>query len=644
MCGICGLFGAADYVDAKRIRRMTSALAHRGPDQEAFYYSPNLAIGFRRLSIVALTDGRQPITNESKNVHIIFNGEIYNYRELRRELEEKGHVLRHQGDGEVLPHLYEEYGLTFPAKLRGTFAIAIWDERRRRLMLVRDRLGVKPLYVRHGEELKGVAFASEIKALLPGEEPPALDVQALDNYLSYRYVPAPFTIFKGIYKLPPGSALIISLPNQRVQLRSHYYWQPPEGQAALSFGEAAQTVRESLTEALKIRWPEEVPAGYFFSGGLDSAGLVALHNVLHPEPVRTYAIGFEQPKHTRDFRYYSELDQARYAAGLLKTRHRECRVSLTDVQQNLTGILTALDEPIADPTAIPLYFLAEFAAAQGEKVVLSGEGADELFGGYTTYLEPANYRRYQNLPGWLRTLAARVFPRQTERFSLTLKDRYFGVGGLLRPHQKQELYSLSMRAALNSESDYFPARFFLDSERFGEEERMLRFDLMSWLPENTLMKSDKMTMQHGLEIRLPYLDHLLVELGVSLPLAYKVQPKISKAVLRKALEQDLLKEIAQRPKNGFPVPITAWLTEELRREMQNVLLDPKSKIREYILPQKLEALFGQKVTSRLARLIWALYTLEIYLTFTLHSLEEPLMSVDRRVQVQEHRRFRLGTI
>jgi len=399
----------------------------------------------------------------------------------------------------------------FPSKLRGTFAIALWDERLKRLLLVRDRLGVKPLYVRYSRE--GLGFASELRALLIGEAKPDINIQALDQYLSYRYVPAPNTIFKGIHKVSPGTTLVATFKKGELHVRTKSYWRISDRKEELSFAEASERVRTSLKEALQIRWPDEVPAAYYFSGGLDSAGLVGMHQDLYGVPARTYAVGFEQPRHTRDFRYYSELDQARNAAKAMKTEHYERTIPFGEVQQGLGKIITNLDEPIADPTAIPLYFLSEYAASQGEKVVFSGEGADELFGGYSTYLELSNYRRYHQFPTWIRRVAEHMFPQRTERFSLPLQERYLGVGGLMRTAQRHSMYSVGMRAALKRTKPAFREQRILENEELSEEERMLQFDMSSWLPENTLMKSDKMTMQHSMAMRFPYLDHELVELG-----------------------------------------------------------------------------------------------------------------------------------
>lgn len=613
MCGICGLLGSNGCVEVQRLQDMTESLRHRGPDEESYYFGTHVGFGFRRLAIVDREHGHQPFQSENGHIKVIFNGEIYNYRELKERLQSQGHRFEHGSDGEVIAHLYEEEGFMFPTKLRGTFAIALWDERKRRLMLIRDRLGVKPLYLRLSGEHQGLAFASELRALLLGQEHPELDRQALDDYLSYRYVPAPYTIFQGIWKVEPGTALLFQVNRHRIEGHSVRYWRLPEEQMHLSFGAATRQVAESLEEAWQIRWPKEVPAGYFFSGGLDSAGLVALHQASGQGPARTYALGFEQPQKTQDYRYYSELEQARQTARVLHTRHFERIVTRTEVEAQLPRILAAMDEPIADPTALPLYFLSEFAAASGEKVVFSGEGADEVFGGYSVYWEPRAHRRFQSLPGWTRSLARSIFPEQTRRFSLALSERYFGVGGLLRPEQKNELYLPGAIPLRSRESRHFFGYDELQAECRLEEERMLRFDLMSWLPENTLMKSDKMSMAHSIEMRLPYLDHQLVELGVALPVAYKVERAQMKRVLRDALQNYLPAELRRRPKNGFPVPITAWLNSEWRANVQEVILDPGARIGDYLRREGLQAWLKGTFSSRSARLAWALFTLETYL-------------------------------
>lgn len=610
MCGISGLFGQENFVNLDRLKRMTQWMIHRGPDEEAIFLSPPLALGFTRLAIVDIKGGHQPIKNEEQSICSIFNGEIYNYRELRSVLIQKGHDLSQQGDGEVIPHLYEEFGLSFASKLRGTFAIALWDQRSSKLMLVRDRLGVKPLYYRLTRE--GLAFASEVRALLIGEDKPSINTSALDQYLSYRFVPEPNTIFEGIYKLAPGTILSANLENGKTVINTVSYWQLPKTKAEVSFKDAVESVRETLKESLLIRWPMEVPAAYFFSGGLDSSALVAMHQAHLKEQARTYTVGFEKPKATGDYRYYSELLQAREAAKYLKTNHFEQVVSLNEVKGSLAKILLGMDEPIADPTAVPLYFLSQFAAANGEKVVFSGEGADELFGGYTTYYEPANYRRFNQLPLFTRTLAERLFHDKVKRFSRPLKERYLGVGGLLRPDQKQWLYSLRMNTLINENKGY-PEQRFLEDESLSEEDRMLQFDLSTWLPEDVLMKSDKMTMYHSLEMRLPFLDHQLVELVHALPFGYKINRHSSKRILREAFSCYLPRKIINRPKNGFPVPITAWLTQELTDDIKGVLLDPGLRISEFILPSKIEEIVKTEISHRSARLIWALYTLEIYL-------------------------------
>jgi asparagine synthase (glutamine-hydrolysing) len=610
MCGISGLLGEGKFINIERLTAMTQVMGHRGPDESSCFVSPTLAFGFNRLAIVDVIGGHQPLKNENQSICSIYNGEIYNYRQLREELIQKGHRLTQKSDGEIIPHLYEEVGLRFPEKLRGTFAIALWDQNLSQLMLVRDRLGVKPLYYRFTRE--GFAFASEVRALLIGDTKPQINAGALDQYLSYRYVPAPYTIFDGIYKLLPGTILCAKLNSGEIQIKTETYWQLPERNLDLSFKEAVNQVQKTLKESLLIRWPTEVPAGYFFSGGLDSSALIAMHQAYLKEPVRTYAVGFEKPQATHDYRYYSELTQARDAARFLRTNHFEQVISLNEVKGSLQLILSGMDEPIADPTAIPLYFLSQFASANGEKVGFSGEGADELFGGYNTYFEPANYRRFNELPEFAKKLLKHLFPKETKRFSRPLIERYLSVGGLLRNDQKQQLYALKMLHLLRH-SPVCPARSILEDERYSEEDRMLKFDLCSWLPEDALMKSDKMTMSHSLEMRLPFLDHQLVELVHALPFSYKIHRKISKWILRRAMSSYLPGQFVNRPKNGFPVPITAWLTQELTSDIQSVLLDPGLMIGDYILANKIETLVNSNIDQRSARLIWALYTLEIYL-------------------------------
>lgn len=612
MCGICGLFGLGDFIDKQRLALMTSSLAHRGPDEVSTFLSEEIGLGFRRLAIVDRTAGHQPFVNETGKVKVIFNGEIYNYKDLSQMLRQKGHRLTQGGDGEVIAHLYEEYGIDFPKYLRGSFAIALWDQSKHRLFLTRDHIGVKPLYIRVNDENTGLAFASELKTLLVGTNRPLIDLIALDQFISYRYVPAPRTIFKQIIKVLPGTIVICKLKANDIVKFSYTFWNLPPVSNSLSFAQSAEKVAAALFDACQIRWPGEVSAGYFLSGGLDSTALVALHNLQQKETARTYSVGFEQPLSCNDYRYFSELSLARQTAQTLCTNHFERKISLSEVEQRLDNILRGMDEPIADPTAIPLYFLAEFAAANGEKVMFSGEGADELFGGYTTYFEPENYRRFNNLPRLLKSVAKQVFPDQAARFARPLSERYFGVGGLLRNDQKTLLYANDLNHELMNMPRYFPALRTLREVEMDEEERMLRFDLTSWLPENTLMKSDKLTMLHGIEVRLPYIDNQLVELGASMPYAYKLRGNDTKAVLRHAVKQYLPATITRRPKNGFPVPIAAWVNNELVTKVKEVLITG-SQLSPFIKKEYIEGLSWGKMASREVRLVWALFTLEKFL-------------------------------
>lgn len=611
MCGICGQWCVEGGTEGS-LQSMTRALSHRGPDEEGYYEEGSLGLGFRRLAIVESFGGHQPFSNENGQIRVVFNGEIYNHRDLKRDLSNRDHILNQHSDGDVLAHLYEEWGFTLGNHLRGAFAVAIWDQRKRRLTLIRDRLGIKPLYYWLSPDGKVLKFASETKALLSGGVQPKLDPLSLDLYLSNRYVPAPYTILQGICKVEPGTCLIIEEEKQRLVCRSLVYWRLPEEQYPVNRDAASEEIRHRLWESWRIRWPEEVQAGYFYSGGLDSSGLVAMHQATGLEQARTYAVGFEQPRMTRDNRFYSELDQAKTAAKILGTQHQERLVGRTEVEQRLPEIIRALDEPIADPTAIPLYFLAETAAAAGEKVIFSGEGADELFGGYSVYWEPSNRRFYQALPTWIKACGARLLPRVDRHYQRSLIERYAGVGGLLNRAEKNSLYSLEMQQLLLTDVRQYFGREELTNTWRAEEESMLRFDLRSWLPENTLMKSDKISMAHSLELRVPYLDHRLVEYAAVLETRLKVRPGRTKELLRRALQAYLPRELCRQPKNGFPVPLTAWLIGEWQDRVQETVFDTGGITATVLNLSKLEIFLRQTNPQRAARLLWALYSLELF--------------------------------
>lgn len=613
MCGICGQWHIEAEAERTQelLEKMTTTMSHRGPDEEGYYEQDGVRLGFRRLAIVDGSRGHQPFSNENGVIQILFNGEIYNHKELKNELSKRGHLLNQGSDGDVLAHLYEEWGFTLAKHLRGVFAVAVWDVRRRRLLLFRDRLGVKPLYYWLSPDQRELRFASEIKALLRGGVQPVLDPLSLDLYLSNRYVPAPFTIFQGIRKVEPGTCVMVQEKEHRLVCQSLVYWEMPEEQYVVDKDIAIEEIRHHLWESWRIRWPEEVRAGYFFSGGLDSSGLVAMHQAAGLEQARTYAVGFEQPQLTKDFRFYSELDQAKAVAKILGTKHHERIVGRAEVEQRLPEIIQALDEPIADPTAIPLYFLAETATAAGEKVMFSGEGADELFGGYSVYWEPFNRRLYQTTPAWLRAGAAKLMPRLDRHYQRNLSERYAGVGGLLNAMEKNSLYRTDIQQRLSQVRPYFGCEELTNTRR-AEEESMLRFDMRSWLPENTLMKSDKITMAHSLEIRVPYLDHHLVEYTMGLDTGLKIKRGRTKELLRQAMHAYLPPQMCRQAKNGFPVPLTAWIAGEWQHRVREIVFDTGNLTTGVFNLSMLETFLKQTNSQRAARLLWALYSLELY--------------------------------
>ncbi|MBI4465239.1 MAG: asparagine synthase (glutamine-hydrolyzing), partial [Acidobacteria bacterium] len=444
MCGICGIvnFDPSLPVDKKLLERMTGVLAHRGPDDQGFFVEANVGLGHRRLSIIDLGGGRQPIFNEDRSAVIVFNGEIYNYADLTAELVKRGHSFRTRSDTETILHSYDELGDRCVDWLRGMFAFAVWDRRQRRLLLARDRLGVKPLYFYRGETF--FAFASEIKALLEVPSVPRqLDMEALDIYLSLRYVPGPRTMFKNIYKLQPGHLLVLD----QNRIRIHKYWDIPSGPPQQrSIQEVLPEFQQLLEESVRLRLVAEVPLGVFLSGGLDSSAILAvMSKVIGGERIKTFSVGYvaEDAEEEKS----NEFEYARMAARKFGAEHHEFRVSATDFRDAIPDLVWHLDEPLADPSCIPLYFISKLARKH-ITVVLSGEGADEILAGYYIYrkmLMLENLRRSVGPLGtWLASAAATLYPRESGSYylrmaGLPLEKRYRGVSRAFLPEAKRHL-------------------------------------------------------------------------------------------------------------------------------------------------------------------------------------------------------------
>jgi asparagine synthase (glutamine-hydrolysing) len=580
MCGIVGVlhFGASPRDERGDVIRMRDAMAHRGPDDEGLFQTRDrrVTFGHRRLSIVDLSaDARQPMSNEDGTVWLTFNGEIYNFRELRRELEDRGHRFHSGTDAEVIVHLYEDAGLDAVPRLDGMFAFGLWDETRRRLVLVRDRLGKKPLYytVVNGRLL----FASEIKALLRHPDVHRdLDLQALDLYLTFSNVPAPLTMFAGIRKLPPAHLLTC---DDHGEVAVRRYWSPLDVHwpGHVDEREAVERVRALVQSAVSKRLMSDVPVGCFLSGGLDSSTTVALMSQLMSEPLRTFSVGFEGFGPAERFH---DLPHARRVATHFGCDHTEVMVTAADCQQYLPELVREQDEPLGDPACVPMHFGAVAAHKAGIRVVLVGEGSDELFGGYrdmVTILTRSlpRWNRVRRLPRSLRAglhQASRLLAAPAGRIDVLRRAAqddplYWGLDVVFWDSEKDTLLRPEARAPMGAGAAPLVRRMYDElHERHPAADalqQMSYVELSNRLPELLLMRVDKICMARSLEARAPFLDYRLVEYALSLPRSLKIAGRRTKHVLKEAVKPFVPAEIVDRPKQGFSVPLPRWLAHEL---------------------------------------------------------------------------------
>lgn len=589
MCGICGILATSPSFDASEptVVAMRDTMIHRGPDDagaEAWAgHRGRVALGHRRLSIVDLSPaGRNPMCNEAGDVWITFNGEIYNHRALRRELEAKGHQYRSGTDTETIVHLYEEEGPRCVERLQGMFAIAIWDARAGELFLARDRLGVKPLYF--ATPPGGFVFGSEIKALLAHPAvSPDLDVDAFHHYLTFVCTPAPLTMFKGISKLAPAQRMTIRADGSA---KTDTYWTPMSAPATaqvaqMNEDEMKQRLLELLRESIAKRMMADVPFGVFLSGGVDSSTNVALMSELMSEPVRTFSIAFREQER------YNELQYAREIARRYSTDHHEILIDWPDLESFLPEMIFHQDEPIADWVCVPLHYVAKLARDNGTIVCQVGEGSDELFHGYDTYLSAARFRRlfwepFQHLPPPVRRATARSATGLARRVGrgemhvLPIAEAAAGRlsfwGGAICYQGAIKERVLSHRGAPAPDSYEIVSRLWQDAERErpGADllAKMTYLELKQRLAELLLMRVDKMTMATSVEARVPFLDHELVEFALALPPEMKVRGKTGKYLLKKAVAGILPEHIIYRPKQGFGAPVAEWFKGELGRRAE----------------------------------------------------------------------------
>jgi asparagine synthase (glutamine-hydrolysing) len=581
MCGIAGLCRLAGErePDCVALEAMTAVLAHRGPDAQGTYAAGPIALGHRRLSIIDLQTGDQPLSNEDDTVWTVFNGEIYNHIELRRELEATGHVFKTASDTEVIVHQYEEDGAACVDRLRGMFSFAVWDERRRELMLARDRFGKKPFFIaQRGDDF---AFASEMKSLLELQwVDRSWDAAALRAFLLLGYVPGTRTVYRGVRKLAAGTVETwrLGTTDSPASCSAHTYWRPSlqPRLPAPSFGEAKERLLELLVESVRLRLRSDVPLGAFLSGGVDSTAVVALMRLCGAADIRSFSVGFEQD---RD----SELPYAEQAARAYETDHHSHVVTSADARL-LADLLRGFDEPFADDSAIPTYFVSALAR-QHVKVALSGDGGDELFAGYTHYPQVRRLARFDRVPDGLREALSRagvaLVPRSA-RGGRFVRD--LGVG----PERR------TMELALNPEFDLSPAlcpefREFLETSAGDDDWRSLYVaessvagmqlvDQRTYLVDDILVKVDRCSMATSLEARVPLLDHVLAEYVNGLPTSYKLAGSVSKKVFRETMRPFLPESTLTRPKRGFGMPLRSWLRGPLRHFAEEALLDPASRL------------------------------------------------------------------
>jgi len=622
MCGIAGLvyFDQKKRADSTILQRMCDAMVHRGPDDEGFFIDQSVGLGHRRLSIIDLEGGHQPMFNEDGSLVIVFNGEIYNYRELRDHLLERGHTFKTRSDTEVILHAYEEFGDLCVEKLRGMFAFALWDRNRKRLFLSRDRVGIKPLYYLLTD--KNLLFASEIKAILQCEDVERrMDLSALDAFLSLRYVPGPKTMFQGIYKLNPGHTLICE--NGKIQIKK--YWDLYfENNRIATEKELGRVLEEMLDEVCRIHLMSEVPYGVFLSGGLDSGSLVAQISGCAGGRLKTFSVGYEGYAE-------NEFDAAQTISKKFGTEHYPLLLSAQDFSDLLPKLVWHLDEPVADPTCIPLYFLSRFAKPHAT-VIHSGEGADEIFAGYSIYKKNEWMGGLQSIPGFttMARLSKTILPlSRYPKFShylnlsgLPLSRRYLGVSSIFSNGLKQQLLKESCceGAEYSGYLDDTFGHYYKTVKDQASLNRMLFIDLKTWLPDDLLVKADKMTMAASIEQRVPYLDHKLIEFAAGLPPDLKLKRNETKYLFKKVMEPHLPREIIYQTKKGFPVPIADWFRNGLSGFIREALLEPQSRISEYLHLDVINQILKthQDGKQDMSNEIFGLLTLEFWMRMFVH--------------------------
>jgi len=619
MCGICGKL---NFDESKRIvpevlKSMADAIKHRGPDDEGYYYCGPLGLGFRRLAIIDLHTGHQPISNETGTTWIVFNGEIYNYRELRNELIGRGHRFNTNTDTEVIVHLYEEYGDTCAKHLRGMFAFAIWDELSRKLLLCRDRVGIKPLYYLHTSS--GIVFGSEIKAILADPEViTAIQPEIVDRFLAVRYLPGEDTMFEGVKKLQPGTYMSI----QHGITVTKQYWDLHFSCEPRSMQSAQDELLSLLEESVDLHMISDVPVGVLLSGGLDSTALLGLAANKSRHKLNTFTIGFGYAA------FEDERPYARQAAERYGTDHHEMTIGAKEFADFLPTYVRHMEEPVCEPPAVALYYVTKLAK-NFVKVLISGEGGDEAFAGYPNYRSIVWLERIKRLGVSFQQVlgsASEVFTKLSSDHRLSRCAAYFRYSfddyyysrtydpcGIFNS-VADEFYSNEFRGTVNRRRSLDPARRYLLASRGANVlNRMLYVDTKTWLPDDLLIKADKMSMANSVELRVPLLDHRLLEFAARLPTACKVHGFQTKHIVKRALKQRIPREILGRRKAGFPIPYDSWLRIELRDWLNEILLDRTTIARGYFRKAAIEGLLSENSRSgSYSKELFSLAVLELW--------------------------------
>jgi asparagine synthase (glutamine-hydrolysing) len=621
MCGICGKleFHPEAKIAPHLLKQMADAIVHRGPDDEGYYVKGQIGLGFRRLSIIDLSGGHQPLANENDTIWIIFNGEIYNYQELRAELISKGHIFRTKSDTEVIVHLFEEYGRDCVKKLRGMFAFAIWDSVQKSLLLARDRVGIKPLYYYLSENF--LSFGSEMKAILVD---PAvrreIDPAMIDRFLTYYYVPGSQTLLRNFFKLDPGHWLVVQ--NGKIEINSYWDLDFPHLDNHELSGELEQQLVALLDESVQLHMISDVPVGILLSGGVDSTAMLSFASQKTDKPISSYTIGFSYPG------VVDERPFARLAAERFGSKLYEISITAGEFASFLPEYVRYMEEPVCEPAAVVLYYVSKLAS-QYVKVLISGEGGDEAFAGYHNYLYLFWLETMKKALGPLRGPVgqgmelvgrisnSRVLKKYAPLMSSNFDDAY--LSRTSSPYQyfnriPSSVYTDEMSHRVNKVLSASVTRDFI-SRKSGDGvlEKMLYVDTKTWLPDDLLIKADRMTMANSVELRVPFLDHKVLEFAARLPRNQKVRDWGMKYLLKKALAKHVPKEILDRRKVGFPNPSVSWLRHDLKDLVADILLDSKSISRGYFRKQAVEELIEKNSESnpRTAE-IFSLVVLELW--------------------------------